>query len=167
MHFHIEQRFLLPMTAVESALSDPRFIERMAALPNLGHPQLLLHEVDGDTVHQQVRYAFAGELSSAVRAVVDPDQLSWIEDSVTDRATHRAVFTILPDHYATMLHCAGTFVVSPDGPSASVRVAEGEMKVSVPFVGGKVERAIISGLDEHAQAEVGLVEEWIAGAPTS
>ena len=155
------------MDRVESALSDPRFIERMAALPNLGHPQLLVHEVDGDTIHQQVRYAFAGALSSAVLAVVDPDQLSWIEDSITDRAAHRAVFKILPDHYANMLRCSGTFVLSADGPSATIRVAEGEMRVSVPFVGGKVERAIVSGLDEHAQAEVSLVEEWAAGAPTT
>lgn len=161
MHFRIEQRFALPLDIVEEALSDPKFIEAMAELPRLGHPQLIVHERTVASIHQQVRYAFAGELSSAVRAVVDPALLTWIEDSTTDLTTHEAEFRILPDHYASLLSCRGTFILSPVG-AGSRRVAEGDIKVSVPLVGGKVERAIVSGLDEHAQAEVGLLQEWAA-----
>lgn len=162
MRFRIEQRFGLPLDEVEAALYDPRFITRMAELPRLGNPQLLLHEIDGPALHQQVRYAFAGELSSSVRAVVDPDRLSWVEDSTTDMSAHRAEFRIIPDHYASLLRCSGTFALDPRLPGGCVRVAEGEIKVSVPLVGGKVERAIVSGMDEHAQAEIGLLEEWVA-----
>jgi len=162
MHFRIEQRFGLPLDDVEAALYDPRFITRMAELPRLGNPQLLVHDIDGVTLHQQVRYAFAGQLSSSVRAVVDPDRLTWIEDSTTDLSAHRAEFRILPDHYASLLRCNGTFALDPGANSGCVRVAEGEIKVSVPLVGRKVERAIVSGMDEHAQAEVGLLEEWVA-----
>ncbi|GAC1319778.1 MAG: hypothetical protein NVSMB12_19170 [Acidimicrobiales bacterium] len=161
MHFRIEQRFMLPLDTVEGALSDPMFIEAMAGLPGLGRPQLIVHERTGNSIHQQVRYAFAGDLSSAVRAVVDPALLTWIEDSTTDLTTHEAAFRILPDHYASLLRCSGTFVISSEG-AGSRRVAEGEIKVSVPLVGGKVERAIVSGLDQHAQAEVGLLQEWAA-----
>lgn len=161
MRFRIEQRFDLPLDTVERALSDPGFIEAMAGLPRLGRPELVSHDRHGHIVHQQVRYAFSGDLSPAVRAVVDPELLTWVEDSTTDLTTHEAVFRILPDHYASLLRCSGTFRLSADG-GGSCRVAEGEMKVSVPILGGKVERAIVSGLDEHAQAEADLLEEWWA-----
>lgn len=163
MHFRIEQRFALPLETVETGLHDPRFIEAMAQLPRLGRPQLISSERVPGEVHQQVRYAFAGELSGAVRAVVDPDLLTWVEDSTVDLETHESVFEILPDHYSSLLRCHGTFVLVADGPRSCSRVAEGEIKVSVPLVGSKVERAIVSGLDEHAQAEVGLLEAWVAG----
>ena len=162
MHFRIVQHFDVPLVSVETALCDPLFIARMAELPRLGRPELIGHAVTGHNVHLQVRYAFAGELSSSVRAVVDPQQLTWIEDSTTDLSTHRAVFRILPDHYASLLRCEGTFELADEGPHACVRVAEGEIKVSVPLVGGKVERAIVSGLEEHAEAEADLVEQWRA-----
>ncbi len=163
MRFRIEQHFDRPLDAVEDALCDPTFVQRMAGLPKVGRVELVMHEVVGTTVHQQVRYAFAGELSAAVRRVVDPARLTWVEDSTTDRSTHTSSFRILPDNYANLLHCQGTFTLTSDGGGTSRRVAEGDLKVSVPLVGGKVERAILSGLEEHAATEVELVNAWTAG----
>jgi hypothetical protein len=159
VRFRIEQHFGLPLDAVERTLCDPAFVEAMAQLPKLGRPQLLAHEENGETVHMQVRYAFVGHLSSAVRRVVDPQQLTWVQDLTVDRRSHRSRFRILPDHYAGLLSCEGTFALSEDGGGGSTRVAEGEVRVTVPLVGGKVERAIISGLEEHAAAEAELVDE--------
>ena len=159
MRFRIEQRFGLPVTTVEDTLCDPAFVERMASLPKLGRPKLLDHRVDGDRIYQQVRYTFVGDLSSAVRRVVDPAKLTWVEDSATDRSTHRTTFKILPDHYAALLRCSGTFVLAPR-PGGTSRVAEGDVIVSVPLLGSKVERAIVSGLEEHAREEQALVEAW-------
>ena len=41
------------------------------------------------------------------------------------------------------------------------RVAQGELKVRIPLVGGRVERAIASGLEEHAAAEADLLGTWV------
>ena len=161
MRFRIEQRFDHPVDAVEGTLLDPEFLVWMAGLPKLGRPELLGREEEATAVTMRVRYAFAGELSSSVRRVVDPARLTWVEHSTTDRQTHRATFRILPDHYAAMLRCQGTFVLAPS-PTGSTRVAEGELRVSVPLVGSKVERAIVSGLEEHALAEALLVDTWLA-----
>jgi len=162
VEFRIEQRFDLPVEVVEDILYQPGFIQRMAELPKLGRPQLLSREVEGDELHTRIRYAFAGELSSAVRRVVDPRRLTWVQEATTDRQTHRTDFRILPDHYAHLLHAQGTFTLRPSA-TGSLRTAEGEVRVSVPFVAGRVERAIVSGLEEHARGEVELVEGWVAG----
>ena len=44
-------------------------------------PDVLDQRVDGDLVRQRIRYAFVGDLSPAVTAVVDPDKLTWVEQS--------------------------------------------------------------------------------------
>ena len=161
MRFSLEQVFPGPLERVEQALLDPAFLERMASLPKLGRPQLLDQQDDGTTVRRRVRYAFAGELSPAVTAVVDPAKLTWVEDATTDLSTHRTAFRILPDHYAGRLRCSGTFRLD-DVPGGVRRVAEGDLRVSFPLVGGKVERAIVSGLREHAALEADALRDWIA-----
>jgi hypothetical protein len=68
----------------------------------------------------------------------------------------------VPDHYGHLLKASGTFRLHPSaGGPGTRRTAEGELRVSVPLVGGKVERAIVSGLQEHAEREQVVLEEWL------
>ena len=161
MRFRIEQRFSAPLAEVEAAFVDPAFLESLGEFPKLGRPQLLHHREDGDLVHQRVRYAFTGQLSSAVTKVVDPQKLTWVEESTLDRRTHHTRFTIVPDHYRNRLECDGEFALEPAGEGTR-RVANGDLRVRFPVVGGKVERAIVSGLEEHAQMEVQAIERWLS-----
>ncbi|MEY2477550.1 MAG: hypothetical protein QOG87_2865 [Actinomycetota bacterium] len=161
MRFRITQRFDAPLDDVETALLDPAFLERLGQLPKLGKPQLLDVEVTGETVRRRIRYAFAGQLSSAVTAVVDPAKLTWVEDSTTDRRTHRTTFRILPDHYADRLNAGGTFTLDAIG-TRTQRVAEGDLRVRFPLVGGRVEKAIVSGMEEYAAAEADAIANWLA-----
>ena len=161
MRFRITQRFDAPVDDVERVLLDPAFLAQLGALPKLGRPQLLDIADEGDIVRRRIRYAFAGQLSSAVTAVVDPAKLTWVEDSTSDRRTHRTTFRILPDHYADRLTASGTITLEPDGSGAR-RVAEGDIRVRFPLVGGRVEKAIVSGMEEHAQAEAGAIADWLA-----
>ena len=58
----------------------------------------------------------------------------------------------------------GRRVTSADDLDAVRMVLSGTVKVRMPFVGAKVERAIVSGLTEHAVAEAALISEWTARA---
>ena len=160
MLFTLEQRFSSPLDAVQEAFVDPALLTELAALPELGHPELLAQTDDGDTVQQDVRYEFVGDLSPAVTRVVEPGRLTWVEHSELDRRSHRTAFEIRPDHYADRLSCTGTVRLEPDGGSTR-RMAEGDLRVRVAFVGSKVERAIVSGLRDHAAAEARVVQAWL------
>jgi hypothetical protein len=164
VHFHIEQHFSGSVDAVESALCSPELLARFASLPKVGGAELLDQQRDGDTIHQRVRYRFTGELSSAVTALVDPDKLSWVEDSVIDRTTHVTTWSIIPDHYATRLTCSGTFRLAGKSDELTVRTTEADIRVHFPLVGSKVEKAIISGLEEHAAGEEAMLDSYLAGA---
>lgn len=160
MRFHLEQDFDVPLQQIEDTFVDPDFIERLAELPDLGHPELLEQEHDGPVVRQRVRYRFERELSPTVRRIVDPARLSWVEESVLDRRVHRTTFVIRPDHYGNRLESSGTFTLFGNG-TRTRRVADGEVRVHFPFVGGKVEQAIVAELAEHAAREVELVHSWL------
>ena len=162
MRFELDQRVRAPLEAVQAAFIDPAFLAELGALPKLGRLELLEQEERAGLVWQRVRYAFAGELSSAVRAVISPDRLTWIEESALDPATHVTTFTILPDHYAKLLEASGTITLSTDGAreAATLRETIGDLVVHMPFVGRKVETAIVSGLMEHARLAAEAAERW-------
>ena len=160
MDFRIEQRFAAPVEAVEAALLDPAFIDRLANLPKIGKSELLSQETDGDVVDQEVRYVFTGSLSAAVRAVVDPNKISWILESRFDRTNHHSTWRIIPDHYRERLTSEGTTRLIADGDQTR-RLTDGFLKVHMALVGGRVERAIVSGLKEHADAEATELAQFL------
>ena len=160
MHFRIEQRFDAPLAAVEAAYCSPELLATLASLPKVGGAELLEQRTEGDRVFQRVRYRFTGELNSAVTAVIDPSKLSWVEESVLDKATHVTTWHIVPDHYRNRLECHGEFRLSED-EGRTIRRTEADIKVRFPLVGGKVERAIVSGLEGHAEAEQSAIAAFL------
>jgi hypothetical protein len=160
--FRIEQQLAVSPAAVAEALVDADFIAASADLPKIGGAELLDQERDRTRVRQRIRYRFTGELSSAVTAVVDRDRLTWVDESEHDLVAHRSEHRIVPDHYGNRLQASYSTRLDADGDGVTRRIAEGAVKVRMPLVGGRVERAIVSGLQEHARAEAALLERWVA-----
>lgn len=163
MRFRVEQRFRAPLAEVEDALLDPAFLARLGELPRLGRPELLDQREEGAVVHQRVRYRFAGALSPAVTTVVDPDRLTWVEETTYDRRAHRGDHRVVPDHYGDRLRSTYTTRLAPtgEGGAGTVRATDGEVRVRFPLVAGKVERAIVAGLTEHAGEEARALVQWL------
>lgn len=162
MRFRLEQRFAQPVDDVEEAFVDPALFAEIGDRADLGRPELLDRRDEGDIVHLEVRYAFAGELGSTLAAVVDPAKITWVEHSTHDRANHRGRFHIVPDHYQGRLRCEGTLVLEDDGDGGTRRLAEGDLHVSLPLVGRKVERAVIDGLANQATTQARAVADWLS-----
>lgn len=164
MRFAFDQRVAGHPDVVQAVFVEPGFYEDLAQLPNLGAPALLDQRRDGDVVTQRVRYRFTGELSSAARAVLDPARLTWVDESVHDLVAHTVTFRLQPDHYADRFRCAGSyrFELAGTAPPLTLRRCAGELTVRATFVGGAVERAIVSGLRDHLADEVPVIERWVA-----
>lgn len=161
VNFTLRQEIPAPVDAVEAALVDADFLARMAELPKLGSAEVVDCTRDGAVVSLQVRYLFQADLPGAVTRFVDPDRMSWIEDSTCDIVAHRTQCVIKPDYYGNLL--SGSYdatIVSTD--AGSLRTVTGTLKVHVPVVGGKAEKAIVSGLEENAAGQTTILTEWIA-----
>jgi hypothetical protein len=165
MRFEVDQSLPVPVAVVEGALGDPGFYEQLSALPKVGRAELLDQHHEGDTVERRVRYHFAGDLSSAVRRVIDPERLVWVDHSTYDHRSRRAEFRLLPEHYQDRFRCSGSYRLLDEGVEGCRRLVEGELTVRYPLVGRAVEHAIVSGLREHLEDEAGLLRRWDRAGP--
>jgi hypothetical protein len=158
MRFEIAQEFTGAPEAVARIYTEPRFYELLGELPALGKPEVLDRREEGRVVHIAVRFRFTGHLSGAVTKVVDPNKLTWVEESAHDLDRLAQTFRMKPDHYPDRLRSEGSARYEPTGGGGTRRLTRGEVAVRVPLVGKSVEGAIVSGLREHLAAEVAVVE---------
>jgi len=164
VHFHLEQSLPGQRDDVVAAFVDPAFFASLQLLPKVDAPEFLDQQVDGSIVRQRVRYRFTGQVSSAVTRVIDPKKMVWIDESTYDLTRHRAEFRIIPEHYTNKLHCSGSYVFEAVGDQTR-RLIDGDLRVSVPLVNRPVERAIVSGLEEHLADEAEAMRAWLSKGP--
>ena len=168
MRFQIEQEFAGPVDAVARVYTEERFYELVGELPKLGKPEVLDRREDGAVVRLSVRYRFTGDLSPAVTTFVDPAKLSWVEESVHDLESHTVTFRMKPDNYVDRLQSQGSSSYLAGDDRMTQRLTQGDLAVKLPLLmgggrtGGVVEKAIVSGLEEHLAAEIEVVERLLA-----
>ena len=124
--------------------------------------EVVRHEATGDRILLEVRFAFTGSVSPAVRAVVDPGKMSWITRTEILLAERRSSWVVLPDHYPDRLSASGTyrFEEGDGGPARLCVEVEGELKVRVPIVGRSVEKVIVGDLRAYIADEVAGIAGW-------
>lgn len=160
MRFEITQEYVSNADAVEGAYAGEDLYPTLVGLPKLGGIEVLERVEAAGAVHLRVRFRFTGHLAGAVTAVVDPDKLTWVQETRHDIGSGRATFILKPDHYPDRLRASGSFQISANGAGCR-RVVSGELKVRAPLFAGRVEQAIVSGLEEYLVAEAPAVDTWI------
>ena len=164
MKFTVDQSVAVAPDDAVAAYGNPAFYEGRARRDDISIVEVVGHDESGSHVHIDVRYRFTGNLSSAVRAIVDPAKLTWVTRTDIDTQHRDASFTVLPDHYPDRLTCSGAFRFTDAnaGPAATVITIEGDLKVRALLVGRAAEQAIVSGLRSYLEAEVSTLPDFIA-----
>ncbi len=160
MRFELTQHYESSAHAVTAAYANPELYPTLVGLPKLGGTEVLGHTMSTNSANLRIRFRFTGHLPSAVTAVIDPERLTWIQETTHDLTAGTTSFRLVPDYYPDRLESSGTFRVSAEGTGA-IRVVTGELTVRAPLVGGKVEKAIVSGLKEYLEAEAPEVDAYL------
>ena len=145
---------------VEEAFVDPAFYAELGDLPNIRAPEVLSIDADADVVRLRIYYALQADLAPAVRRVLDPEKITWIEESTVHRGRHYTDFRMVPEHYVNRMECAGSYRFEESGPETTEQVVEGDLIIHYPVVGRLVERAILTGMRQHLTEEARLLERW-------
>ena len=162
MKFAIRQAVAVPPARAMAAYGSPAFYEGRPERDNIAVRDVVRHEATADRVLLEVRFAFTGSLSPAVRAVVDPAKMSWITRTEILLAEDRSSWVVLPDHYPDRLSASGIyrFEEGDSGPGTCDVEVEGELKVRVPIVGRSVEKVIVGDLRAYIADEVAGIAGW-------
>jgi Protein of unknown function (DUF2505) len=160
--FSVRQAVAVPPDRAMAAYGDPGFYEGRPARDDIEVRDVVRREATRDRVLLEVRFAFTGSVSPAVRAVVDPQKMSWITRTEFLLAEGRSSWTVLPDHYPDRLSASGTyrFEQGEAGPGTCEVEVEGELKVRVPIVGRSVEKVIVGDLRTYIADEVVGIAGW-------
>ena len=161
MRFSVEHRFAASLPAVERSMTDPEFFAQLRDLPGIEAPVLLERREQPGSVQLAVRYVFSGDLPSVARRVLGRGELAWVQRSTVDLERHRTDFTIVPEAHAELLTCTGGYLLRR-AESQTARTISGELRVRVPLLGGRAERAIVGGLVERLDAEAEALQRWLA-----
>lgn len=163
MKFAVRQAVAVPPDRAITAYGSPSFYEGRPAHDDIAVREVVRHEEAGDRVLLEVRFAFTGSVSPAVRAVIDPARMSWVTRTEILRAEARSSWVVLPDHYPDRLSARGTyrFERGDDGPASTDVEVEGDLKIRVPIVGRSVERVIVADLRAYIADEVAGIPDWV------
>lgn len=153
MDFEVHQRYPAPAADVMSVYADATFYESLGGGARIGAPQVLERvETDEGVVSLRIRYRFTADLPRGAGRFVQKDKLTWVEHTEYDLSALIARTTLTADEYDTLLTASATQTFRPDDDH-STRAVTGNVGIAVPFLGGKVERAIVEGLEEHLEEE--------------
>ncbi len=161
MKFRVRQSVAVPPQQAVRAYGLPAFYESRPSRDDIAVLGVVRHDDAGSRIHIEVRFAFTGSVSPAVRAVIDPDKMSWVTKTEVLPEEGRTVWEVLPDHYPDRLDARGTyrFTQGDDGPASTIVEVDGQFNVRVPIVGRSVERVIVSGLRAYIEDEVSSIPD--------
>ncbi|MFR9730342.1 DUF2505 domain-containing protein [Saccharopolyspora sp. MS10] len=155
-----------PASQVHAALIDIAYLrERLAELGGSRH-ELVEHAVDGSAVRFQVRQGVRrSSLPPVARTVAGAGDLV-IDRSESWRCEQDGVYSgeIAAEVAGAPCTIAGSMWLRDlDGVAgASELVVEGQVRVNVPFVGGKLEDLVADQVQKLLAAEERFTTEWLA-----
>lgn len=164
MRFRVAVRIDVPRARAEQAFVDPDFYRALGEMPNIRAPEVLEVEPGDEVTRMRIRYVFDGHLPPAARRVLDPEKITWVDESTVHHGRHLTEFRMVPDHYANRMTCEGTYRFDELGPDSTEQVLEGDLIIHYPIVGRLVEKAILMGMRQHLQEEARLLEKLVAEA---
>ena len=160
MNFEITHTFDARPDDVARAMLDEDY---QRSLKTLGKLRLELIDqkarANGDVI-RRTRCVLDMEISGVAKKFIGDGDPAWVEKATWNEEAMAWSFTIDPEIAKELLEAEGTIRVSGVGEGA-LRTVEGEVKVRVPFYGGKVEGWIVDGLKDAYDEEAERLKAWL------
>lgn len=88
--------------------------------------------------------------------------LTYREKNVFRARDNRMEVETIPSVLADKIVSAGTYWLEPAGEGRVRRVYEGEVTCKIPLVGGKIEKQIVSEVEESYRKTTRFTRDWLA-----
>jgi hypothetical protein len=157
MHFEVQHELSGPPAAVGAILCDPAFHQGLE-LPDVSAPEVVEHSTSGASCVCKLRYEFTGHLDPIAQKVVAGRKLEWNQDLKLDCETGRGTLGFSASVDPKRLNGEATIALDPlDGTRTRLTIA-GDLRVRIPLLGGRAEKAIVPGVVRRLEVEVDGIE---------
>ncbi len=161
MHFAIDHELPADPARVVEVFCDADFHTTLD-LPDLSRPEVVTDARDGSTRVLALRYRYEGQLDGIAKKIVGDRPLTWVQELRVDTSTCTGTLSYSVDGGAGRLQGAAQVAIAPIGPGRSRRTIEGDLRVRIPVVGGRAEKAIVPGLVRRIDVEAAALTAELA-----
>jgi Protein of unknown function (DUF2505) len=159
--FELRHHFQAPIALVTDAILDRHYQESLDGIGPLKSRTLLSQDPVDGVVVRKVRCVLDASFTGPAKAILGNSDPAWIEESTWAPDRMEWKWTIVPEVAASILSAHGVVALSPDGEGTSRKVA-GDVTVTFPLIGGRVERAIVDGVTKVYDEEAERLTRWLA-----
>jgi hypothetical protein len=160
VNFAVEHSIPAVPRLVAEALLDTEFQDSLDGLGPLSERTVLSQEPHGGGVIRRTRCVLGTRLPGAARRFIGGEDPSWVEEAIWDPAALRWTWVVIPEVGGDLLRARGRIDLIADGAATLRRVA-GSVRVGVPIFGGRVESAIVAGLEGAYAEEASRLAAWL------
>jgi hypothetical protein len=163
MHFSFSHDFDIdPEGFWKMFFSEPFENELFRRLKMRTHV-VLERKDEGNQYRRKVKLEPEAEVPSWAQAVVR--DTGYTEHDLLHRDRSVMDVTIEPALMKDRFHMSGSFKVTPLGPGRCRREFAGEVRVSVPLLGGKIEKFMVDKMREGYDVAAEFTREWLRRQP--
>ena len=159
--FEISHAFPYALDEVAAALLDEDYQRSLSDIESLKTRELLSQEERGDgIVVRRVRCVLDLHITGMAKSFIGDGEPAWVEESVWHPDRNQWEWIVHPEIGDNLLKAKG-YISLKDGSDKTERIVHGDVKVSVPLYGGKVEGWIVDGLEHAYSEEAERLQSWL------
>ncbi len=122
---------------------------------------LLAERDDGKSRYGKYSYKPDKTLPTAAAKVLGTDRLTYEQENHFDPATQTLRWKVIPVVMADKIRAEGTATTRPT-PAGCERTIEGIIEVKIPFLGGKIEQAIVDEVLKSYENAAATTRDFLA-----
>ena len=161
VRFSLTHLFSADPEKVAAALLDPAFQASLSDIGSLADRAVLSQGEKDGLVVRRVRCVLDIDVKGPAQKFLGDSDPAWVEVAEWHEPDMTWRWHVEPEVAANLLEAHGTTVLSAADGGGTVRTIEGEVKVKVPFYGGKVEGWVVEGLEHAYDEEAERLTDWL------
>lgn len=149
-------------------LHDPAYESFQAKGLGLAGYEEVERRIDGQVMHRKIRVVPKIEVPAAIRKVIgagDAGAMGYIEQQDKRLDKFELRWWVDPPILVGKLQVGGLFRVEPLDDKRCRRILDGEVKISIPVVGGTVEKFVLQEVKKTYDKMPGIVADWVRQNP--
>jgi Protein of unknown function (DUF2505) len=160
VEFELRHHFPASVAEVAGVILDRHYQESLDGIGPLKSRTVLSQGEQGDNVVRKVRCVLDADFAGPAKGILGAADPAWIEESIWFPEETSWRWTIIPEVAASLISAQGAMVLYAAGEDTT-RVVSGDISVNVPFIGGRVEQAIVDGVWKVYSEEAERLARWL------
>ncbi len=162
MKIHISHRFSASARQYWDATRDPAYDAQLGRAAEVDFT-VLAKEDRGAVAYARTRVSPRKELPLLAQKALGAARFTYVQENETNDGTMTTTWRVIPDVLSDKVKCSGVSRVI-DVPGGCERIIEGELTVSIPFVGGTIEKHVMEQLERSYARGADVAREFLARA---